>query len=388
MEQRYANIIGWGKYVPERVVTNADFEKTLDTTDEWIFERTGIRQRHRAAPGENTSHMATAAAREALKMAGVRARDLGLIIVASSSPDYLTPPVSSQVQHALGAKDVGAFTLGAGCTGFVYGLVTAQQFIATGSCDNVLVVGAELISRHLNWEDRTTCVLFGDGAGAVVLQVSEEPAAVLSFVLGSDGSGAEHLIVPAGGTAMPPTHKTVEEGLHSIHMNGRQVFRFASRVLGRALRQAIQQAGLTPDDIDLFIPHQANARIIESAARYVGLPEEKVFVNIHRYGNTSAASIPIALCEAYEQGRAKIGDTLGFVSFGSGLTWASAVVRLGERAAPIRMRRKLFSLPSWLSLDPLRAAANSTTARVMKAFSAVFSGIGALARKIVRGSRD
>lgn len=187
---------------------------------------------------------------------------------------------------------------------------------------------------------------------------------------------------------MPPSHKTVEEGLHSIHMNGRQVFRFASRVLGRALRQAIQQAGLTPDDIDLFIPHQANARIIKSAARYVGLPEEKVFVNIHRYGNTSAASIPIALCEAYEQGRAKIGDTLGFVSFGSGLTWASAVVKLGERAAPIRMRRKLFSLPSWLSLDPLRAAANSTTARVTKTFSAVFSGIGALARKIVRGSRD
>jgi len=388
MEQRYANIIGWGKYVPERVVTNADFEKTLDTTDEWIVKRTGIRQRHHVSPGENTSHLATAAGRDALKMAGVRARDLGLIIVASSSPDHLTPPVSSQVQHALGAKDVGAFTLVAGCTGFVYALATAQQFIASGSCDNVLVIGAELISRHLNFEDRTTCVLFGDGAGAVVLQVSEEPAAVLSFILGSDGSGAEALIVPAGGTAMPPSHKTVDEGKHYIHMNGRQVMRFASRVLGKALRQAIQQAGLTSDDIDLIIPHQANARIIESAARYVGLPNEKVFVNIDRYGNTSAASIPIALCEAFEQGRTKIGDTLGLVSFGAGLTWASAIVKLGERATPISMQRKRFSLPSWLSLDPLRTAANSTTARVAKAFSAVFSGIGALARKIGRGSRD
>ena len=180
MQQRYANIIGWGKYVPERVVTNAHFEKFLDTSDEWIVERTGIRERRYVAPGENTSHMATAAARKALEMAGVRARDLGLIIVATSSPDHLTPPVSSLVQHALGAKDVGAFTLVAGCPGFVYGLATAQQFITSGACDNVLVIGAELISRHMNWEDRTTCVLFGDGAGAVVLQVSDEPAAVLS----------------------------------------------------------------------------------------------------------------------------------------------------------------------------------------------------------------
>lgn len=388
MEQRYANIIGWGKYVPERVVTNADFEKILDTSDDWIVERTGIRQRRYVVPGENTSHMAIAAARDALEMAGVRARDLGLIIVATSSPDYLTPPVSSQVQHALGAKDVGAFTLVAGCPGFVYGLATAQQFIASGGCDNVLVIGAELISRHLNWEDRSTCVLFGDGAGAVVLQVSEEPAAVLSYVLGSDGSGAEHLIVPAGGTAIPPSHKTVDEGLHYLQMNGRQVFRFATRVLGRALREAILKAGLKTDDIDLFIPHQANARIIESAARYVGLPEEKVFVNVDRYGNTSAASIPIALCEAFEQGRAKIGDTLGFVSFGAGLTWASAVVKIAERAAPIRLRRKLFSLPAWLSLDPLRAAAYSTSAKVVGAFSGMISGIGALARKLRRGTRN
>ena len=388
MQQRYANIIGWGKYVPERVVTNAHFEKFLDTSDEWIVERTGIRERRYVAPGENTSHMATAAAREALEMAGVRARDLGLIIVATSSPDHLTPPVSSLVQHALGAKDVGAFTLVAGCPGFVYGLATAQQFITSGACDNVLVIGAELISRHMNWEDRTTCVLFGDGAGAVVLQVSDEPAAVLSYVLGSDGAGAEDLIVPAGGTAMPPSHETVDTGQHYIHMDGRKIFRFATRIMGKALRQAIQQAGLTPDDIDLFIPHQANARIIESAARHVGLPEEKVFVNIDRYGNTSAASIPIALCEAFEQGRAKIGHTLGFVSFGSGLTWAAAVVKLGERAAPIRLHRKLFSMPAWLSFDPMRAVASSTSAKVANGFSAMISGIGALARKLMRANRN
>jgi 3-oxoacyl-[acyl-carrier-protein] synthase-3 len=187
---------------------------------------------------------------------------------------------------------------------------------------------------------------------------------------------------------MPPSHETVETGKHYLRMNGRQVFRFATRVLGKALRQAIQQAGLTTDDIDLFIPHQANARIIESAARYVGLPEEKVFVNVDRYGNTSAASIPIALCEAFEQGRTKIGDTLGFVSFGAGLTWASAVVKIAERTAPIRLQRKLFSLPAWLSLDPLRAAANNTSTKVAKAFSGMISGIDALARRIFRGRRN
>lgn len=356
MPERYGKIVGWGKYVPSRVVTNADLERTLDTSDEWIVTRTGIRERRIVSEEETTSQMAVAAAREALNMAGIRARDLGLIIVATSSPDYLTPPVSSQVQEALGAKDVGAFTLVAGCPGFIYGLATAQQFIAGGTCDHVLVIGAELISRFLDWEDRSTCVLFGDGAGAVVLQVSDEPSGVLSFVLGSDGSGAEHLILPGGGAVHPPSHEMLEQGLQFLHMNGRQVFRFASRVLGKALKQAIQRANLTRDDIDLFIPHQANARIIQSAARYVGLPEEKVFVNIERYGNTSAASIPIALCEAFEQGRAKEGDTLAFVAFGAGLTWASAVVKLGERSVPQAFSRRLWRVPAWLSLDPLGTA--------------------------------
>ena len=342
--KRYGNIIGWGKYVPPRVITNADLEKTLDTSDEWIVTRTGIRERHIVDNGENTSQMSISAARDALEMAGVRPKDLDLIIVATSTPDYLTPPISSQVQHGLGARNVGAFTLVNGCTGFVYALATAQQFISSGVCETILIIGAELISRFVDWNDRETCVLFGDGAGAVVIQATDIPSGVLSFVLGSDGSGGEHLILPAGGAANPPSHENLDAGLHSVKMNGRDVFKFATRVLGKALREAIQQAGLETEDIDLFIPHQANIRIIESAARFANLPPEKVFVNIHKYGNTSAASIPIALCEAFEEGRAKTGDTLAFVAFGAGLTWASAIVKVAEHEKPTPKRwwQKLF----------------------------------------------
>ncbi len=349
MAGRYGNIVGWGKYVPERVVTNADFEKILDTSDEWIVSRTGIHERRHASQNENTSQMSTAAARDALEMAGVRPKDLDLIIVATSSPDYLTPPVSSQVQHMLGAGTVGAFTLVTGCTGFVYGLATAQQFIASGAADNVLVIGAELISRFMDWEDRATCVLFGDGAGAVVVQATDEPSGVLSFVLGSDGSGAEHLILPAGGTANPITHEVLVKGQHYLKMNGREVFKFATRVLGKSLRQAIAEAGMTSEDIDLIIPHQANVRIIESAARQAKLSKDQVYVNIHKYGNTSAASIPIALCEALDEGRAKIGDTFAFVSFGAGLTWASAIVKLAERKQPVPKRKWRLPVLKWFS---------------------------------------
>ena len=349
MAERYGNIVGWGKYVPERVVTNADFEKMLDTTDEWIVTRTGIHERRHSSEEEVTSQMSTAAARDALDMAEVRAKDLDLIIVATSTPDYLTPPVSSQIQHMLGAENVGAFTLVTGCTGFVYGLATAQQFIASGAADNVLVIGAELISRFVDWEDRTTCVLFGDGAGAVVVQATDEPSGVLSFVLGSDGSGAEHLILPAGGAAIPVSHEALVKSQQYLKMNGREVFKFATRVLGKSLRQAIAKAELTSDDVDLIIPHQANVRIIESAARQAKLPKEKVFVNIHKYGNTSAASIPIALCEALEEGQAKIGDTLAFVSFGAGLTWASAIVKLAERTQLTPKRKWRFPFMNWFS---------------------------------------
>ena len=327
MSLRHASIIGWGKYAPANVVTNDDIAQYIDTSDEWIRTRSGIRERRFVSDDETTATMSVAAARAALDTAGLTATDLDLILVATSSPDHLTPPISSQVQEALGAQHIGAMQIVVGCTGFVYSLVTAQQFIATGAYNTVLVIGAELISRWLKPDDRSTYVLFGDGAGAVIMQATDEPCGVLSHVLGSDGSGAEHIIVPAGGTAMVPTHETVDQV--ALRMNGREVFKFATRVMGRALQEALDQAGLTADDIDLFIPHQANLRIIEYAAKQAGLPREKVMVNVDRYGNTSAASVPLALCEAFDQGRIKAGDTLAMVAFGAGLTWASAVVKLG-----------------------------------------------------------
>jgi len=342
MAQRYGNIVGWGKYVPEKVLTNYDLEKQVDTSHEKIVQLSGVYERRVVSEDEQISEMATAAGRKALKMAGIRPRDLDLIIVATSSPDYLTPPVSSQVQHALGARNVGAFTLVTGCTGFVYGLVTAQQFIASGAYDKVLVIGAELITRFIDYTDRTTCILFGDGAGAVVMESTERKAGVLSYTLGSDGSKAEKLILYGGGSRNPPSLEMLAQKMNYIHMDGNEVFRFATRILGKSLRQVIKDAKLTPEDIDLFIPHQANKRIIDSAARQARLPEEKVFVNIHKYGNTSAASIPIALCEALDEGRAKIGDTLAFVAFGAGLTWAAAVIKMAQRGTPKKKRKWRF----------------------------------------------
>jgi 3-oxoacyl-[acyl-carrier-protein] synthase-3 len=346
---KFGNIVGWGKYIPQKTLTNADFEKYLDTSDEWIFARTGIRERHIVDQEEQTSQMATDAARHALEMANLRPSDLDLIIVATSSPDYLTPPISSQVQHALGAKNIAAFTLVTGCTGFIYALATAQQFIATGAYSRVLVIGAELISRWIDYLDRSTCILFGDGAGAVVLEATDEPCGVLSFILGSDGSKGNHLILPGGGSKHPPSKSMLDNNLHYLKMNGREVFRFATRILGSALREVIQKAGISAEEIDLFIPHQANKRIIDSAARQAGLPSDKIFLNIEKYGNTSAASIPIALCEALDSGRAKIGDTLAFIAFGAGLTWAAAVVKIIEREQPPPTRFWRLPVLRWFS---------------------------------------
>lgn len=328
MEPIYGRITGWGKYVPRRVVTNAELEKLVDTTDEWITSRTGIKERRIASPDEPTSFISTEAGKRAMEVAGVRAEDLDLIIVATSSPDYLLPPVSSQIQHMLGAK-CGAFSVVAGCTGWMYALTVAQQFIQSGAYRTILVIGAEEVSFAIDWTDRSTCVLFGDGAGAVVMQASSTPTGVLSFELGSDGSGAEALIVPGGGALKPMSHEVVDKRENFIRMDGREVFKFATRVLGRSLTNVLAQAGLSAGDIDLFIPHQANARIVEAAARFMGIPQDRFYMNIQRYGNTSAASVPIALVEAIEEGRCKPGDTLAMVAFGAGLTWASAVVHLG-----------------------------------------------------------
>ena len=330
---KYGRIAGWGKCVPEKVLTNFDLEKMVDTSDEWIVTRTGIRERRIAGEGETTCSMSVTAAQRALERAGLQASELDLILVATSSPDYLLPPVSSMIQDRLGAH-CGAFSLVAGCTGFLYGLATAQQFIATSAYRNILVIGAETISPAIDWTDRNTCVLFGDGAGAVVLQASDTPTGVLSFVLGSDGSGAEHLMMPGGGMVNPPSQKVVDERTHYIRMNGREVFKFATRVLGRAAAEAVEKSGLSLDDIDLIIPHQANLRIIEVAARQLSMSMDKMFVNIDRYGNTSAASIPIALVEALEQGRIGENSTILLVGFGAGLTWAAAVVKLGTLEQP------------------------------------------------------
>jgi 3-oxoacyl-[acyl-carrier-protein] synthase-3 len=325
----YGRITGWGKCVPDKVITNADLEKMVDTSDEWIVSRTGIRERHIAGEGETTSTLSVKAARAAMEKAGIIAADLDLILVATSSPDYLLPPVSSMIQDQLGAH-CGAFTLVAGCTGFVYGLVTAQQYIATGAYKTILIIGAEIISKFVDWTDRNTCVLFGDGAGAVVMQASQEKTGVLAFELGSDGAGAEHLKMNLG-VANPPSQAVIDNRDHYIRMNGREVFKFATRTLARSVAEVIGRSGLSTDDIDLMIPHQANERIIEVAAKQLGMSMDKVFVNIAKYGNTSAASIPIALCEAFEEGRCQLGDTIALAGFGAGLTWASAVVQLGVK---------------------------------------------------------
>jgi len=323
-----SKIIGWGAYVPSRVVTNNDLAKLVDTSDEWIVQRSGIRERHIAAPEETTCTMSVEAAKRALDQAGLSASALDLIIVATSSPDHFTPPVSSLVQHALGAKDVPGFVLTTGCTGFVYGLVTGHQFIASGAYRNVLVIGVEVLSRFTNWKDRSTCVLFGDAAGAVVLQASTQAGGVGAFELGSDGTLAEAIIMPAGGSARPPSLETLQNDEHFIRMNGREVFKFATRVVKASCDRVLAKAGMTYADVDHFIPHQANLRIIETAAEMMQLPLSRFVIVIDRYANTSAASIPLALTEAIAEGRVKPGDQLLMVSFGAGLTWATALVQL------------------------------------------------------------
>ncbi|MCG3211744.1 MAG: 3-oxoacyl-[acyl-carrier-protein] synthase 3 protein 1 [Anaerolineae bacterium] len=337
MHQIYSQISGWGKYVPDNVVTNFDLEKMVDTSHDWVVQRTGIEERRIATKNETTGTMAVAASQKALSVAGLTAADLDLIIVATSSPDYFVPAVSSTVQAALGAN-CPAFTVMTGCTGFVYALVTGHQFIATGAFKRVLVVGVELISRFIDWNDRNTCVLFGDGAGAVVLTPSLTPRGVLGFDLGSNGELGHNLILEGGGCANPFSQEVLDTGKHYLQMNGREVFKFATRILPQSTAKVLQHANLNLNDIDMLIPHQANARIIELAIKYLGIDPAKVFVNVNKYGNTSAASIPIALVEALEQGRIKADDKVALVSFGAGLTWASAVVQWGVAAPSLNGR--------------------------------------------------
>ena len=314
-------------YAPDRVITNEELSGRMDTSDEWITSRTGIKERRVAAPHESTATMALRAAQDALQVAGVAPQDLDLIIVATLTKDYLFPATACLVQDALGATRAAAFDLEAGCSGFVYALGVASQMIKGGAYERVLVIGSETLSRFLDWNDRHTAVLFGDGAGAFVVQAGEVPGGVLSFVLGSDGSGASLLMIEGGGARHPPTLETVTNGMHQVSMNGREVFKFAARAMTRSAQQAIATANLRPQDIDLFIPHQANLRIIKASAKDLDIPMERVFVNVDQYGNTSSASVPIAFCEAIQQERLRPGDIVVLVGFGAGLTWAASVVQ-------------------------------------------------------------
>lgn len=362
----YAHITGWGMAVPERVLTNDDMSKLVDTSDEWIKERTGIRERHVADEHQTSASLGTEAALRALQVARLNPAQLDLIIVSTSTPEHIFPATACLVQDRLGAVNAGAFDLLAACSGFIYALNMATQAIRTGSARNALVIGAETLSRLVNWNDRNTVVLFGDGAGAFVLQAGEERAGVISSVMRSDGSGGELLIVPAGGSRLPTSLETVTEGKHYVSMNGREVFRFATRVMAQATEQAVAKAQLNLDDIQLIIPHQANERIIEAAMRNLRVPVERCFINIARYGNTSTASIPIATCEAVEMGRLKPGDKVVLVGFGAGLTWGAAVVVWSgpqpglHKVLPVRVR--------------LYAKIRSFLRRLMRHIDALFMG--------------
>ena len=325
--EKAVGIIGIGSFVPEKILTNKDLEKIVDTNDEWISERTGIKVRHIVADGENTSDIAAKAAERALKDAGLTADDIDLIVVATATPDMLFPSTACLVQNKLKAAKAAAYDLAAGCSGFMYAIVTASQFIKTGLYKHVLVIGAESLSRILDWTDRNTCVLFGDGAGAVVLGEVPEGYGILGSNLGADGSGGDLLCLPAGGTSRPATEETVRDRLHFVHMAGNEVFKFAVKVMGEAALNALEHAQIDTSEVDWLIPHQANIRIIQSAAKRLKMPMEKVIVNVDKYGNTSSASIPIALEEAIHDGRIKSGQVITMVGFGAGLTWASAVMR-------------------------------------------------------------
>jgi len=323
----YAHITGWGMAVPERVLTNRDLEKMVDTSDEWIISRTGIKERRIASDNETTASLAIQAALNALKVSNITPAEVELIIVATSSPEYIFPATASIVQDQLGAVRAGAFDILAACSGFIYALNMATQAIRSGSAQNALVIGSETLSRIVDWTDRNTCVLFGDGAGAFILQAGEQRAGLLSATMRSDGSGGDLLWLPGGGSRFPTSADTVNQGLHFVKMNGREVFRFATRVMVKSTQEVVRKAQLSMDDIDVVIPHQANKRIIESAIRSLNIPMDRCVLNIDRFGNTSTASIPIATCEAIAEGRLNPGDHTVFVGFGAGLTWGAAVVR-------------------------------------------------------------
>ncbi|OQX51667.1 MAG: 3-oxoacyl-ACP synthase [Candidatus Aminicenantes bacterium 4484_214] len=327
MKIKRIKIVGTGFYVPDKILTNQDLEKMVDTSDEWIVTRTGIRERHIASEEQATSDLAAEAARRALQDAGLTAEEVDLILVATSTPDTIFPSTACRVQHSLGADHVPAFDLSAGCTGFLYGMIVAEGLILNGPARRVLLIGAELLTKITNWEDRSTCVLFGDGAGAVILEESQDDSGMLSAYWRADGSLGELLILPGGGTRIPASHDSVDQKLHYIQMKGNEVFKHAVKRMGEAAVEALKIAGLKKKDVDFLVPHQANIRIIDATGQRLKLPPERVYTNIQRYGNISVASIPVAIHELKESGQLKKGDILVFVAFGAGFTWAAVVYR-------------------------------------------------------------
>ncbi len=324
-----AGIAGLGMCVPERVLTNDELAESVDTNDAWIASRTGIRERRIAGLETATSDLALTAAERALQDAKMDGADLDLILVATTSGDYIWPATACILQEKLGARRAGAFDLSAACSGFCYGLASGASFIESGAMRNVLVVGADTLSKQVNWQDRSTCILFGDGAGAAVLTPCAPDTGILASLLGADGSGLDAIWLPAGGTRTPITPEILAAQSHFIEMRGQEVYRFVVKIVPEAILDVLKRACLTPEDISLLVLHQANLRIMQATAERLGLSMDKVFVNVDRYGNTSAASVPLALAEAAQQGRMKSGDIVVTVGYGAGLTWAANVIRWG-----------------------------------------------------------
>ena len=368
---RHAHVTGWGRYAPAQVLSNADLERMVDTSDEWIVTRTGIRERRVAAAHETTASMGAVAGLRAIRTAGLDPEDIDVIILATLTPDYWMPSTAALVKEAIGNTKAAAFDVMAACSGFVYAFSTAQAYITAGLAKHVLVIGAELLTRFLDYTDRSTCILFGDGAGAVVVSGSDEPGGALGIEMTTEPQGAYMIWLPAGGAKAPPSAQTVARGEHYVRMEGRETYRFATRTMATTAVESIRRSGLTPDDIDLFIPHQANIRIIEAVAKGLDLPMEKIFVNLDRYGNTSAASVPIALAEAVNEGRVNVGDHVTIVAFGAGFTsgavtinWTADPARGRAGDAAVQPEDVHVRLPvDWDSVDPIPDALAEIMAR-------------------------
>ena len=368
---RSVRLTGWGRYAPAQVLTNADLERMVDTSDEWIVTRTGIRERRVAAADETTASMAAVAGLRAIHTAGLVPDDIDIIILATLTPDYWMPSTAALVKEAIGNAKAFAFDVSAACSGFVYAYATASAYLTAGLAKHALVIGAELLTRFLDYEDRGTCILFGDGAGAVVLSASEEPGTPVGMELTTEPQGAYMIWLPAGGSAAPPSEQTLSRGQHKIRMEGRETYRFATRTLASTALAAVAKAGWTQDDVDLIVPHQANVRIIEAVAKGLDLPMDRIYVNLDRYGNTSAASVPIALAEAVNEGRVGVGDKIVFVAFGAGFTsgavameWTADPARGRTADDAVRAQDVKVRMPiDWDSVDPIPPALAEILAR-------------------------